>query len=64
MEIKMGTKVGNMSCRKRTGGKCNWTSLVPGYLAQNWKDQRKEKSQLKVVKITADNQSFTSVYKS
>lgn len=55
----MGTKVGNMSCRKNTGGKCRWGGLAPGYLAQNWKGQRKEKNQLE-----ADNQSFTAVYRS
>jgi len=60
----MGTKVGNMSCRKKTGGKCSWASLVPGYLTQNLKGQRKEKSHLQVATITADNQSFTFVHKS
>jgi hypothetical protein len=60
----MGKKVGNMLCRKKTGGKCSWDGLVPGHLAQNWRDQRKETSQLQEVTITADNQSCTAVYKS
>jgi len=59
----MGTKVGNMSCRKKTGGKCSWASLVPGHLAQNWKDQRKEKSQLQVVTITKVSLLYTNLEK-
>lgn len=59
----MGTKVGNMSCSKKTGEKCRWGCLVPGHLAPNWRDQWKKKNQLEV-KIIADNQSFTAVYNS
>jgi hypothetical protein len=63
MQIKMGKKVGNMLCRKKTGEKCSWDSLVSGHLAQNWKDQKVSYKKLQLQQITKVSLLYTNLEK-